>query len=231
MTIEEILHLFLKGAGNTPEAGIEKWIHLNESQRLLCGLLDLPQLHARTTLSTVANQDYVTIDDTAVYNVDWVVQRSTGRKLDPEPGGQRGRSRFFEVGQNRPPINANLTYWASMGVAGGGTRVYLRDTPDAIYTLDISYRQHPPTWSDATSKSGSPILPLQYHMALVRGAIGSYLQLHPPPLPEGGVDYSRGASMMEAVQAEITTPRNVVAEEQKDRRDYLQQAGYSFNIR
>ncbi len=230
MTWKQIERLFIKVTGATQDAHDEKWDHLNYAHRELCAHLELPELHVPDAeVTTVHQQDYIDVDDD-VYNVDWIVDQSTGRKLNPEPGGMRGRARFIESGETRPPLGSHA-FWVRKG-----SRIWLRDTPQqgaagagSEPKLLISFRFHPPVvgkdnWSE------HPITPNQYDMALLKWAAANFFELHPPKNQEGAIDYQRGDKMMKSVATDLEAPKSPMAEENLDRREFYRQPGYSFNI-
>lgn len=228
MTWGDIEDLFVKGAGATQDAHDEKYQHLNDAHRKLCAHLELPELYVPdASVQCVDQQDYIDVDD-ALYHVYSIVDTSTGRKLDPEPGGFRGRDRYIEDGETRPPLGS-LQFYVRQG-----SRIWLRDTPqnDAAGnppTLKIAFRFHP-EWVDSDSEDEHPIPPNQYDMLLVRWALASYFSIHPPKGPDGALDYNRSSKMMEAIQADLETPKNATTEENYDRRQFQRQMGYSFNV-
>lgn len=222
----EILDLVVKGAGSTEYAESEKYIHVSEAHRRICWLLDLPEYHIPdATVDTVANQDYVEMDPD-VGAIDWVQDKTSGYKLRPEPGGMRGRQRYMEAGQVRPPLASQPNFYVRKG-----TKLYLRDTPDNIRTLLIGFRFHPP---DVTSAdlSNHPISPNQYDFQLVQWAIGNYFKIHPPRDPDSGqLLLDQGQQMIEiAKQAILNETRNPTAEESLDTQHYVKLQGYDFSL-
>lgn len=224
MTWEELINLYMKACGQTEDCATERFAHLNFAYRHLCGVLELPELHlSNATVTTVDGQDWVEMD-CDVFSIDWIVNKSTGRKLDPEPAGSRGRAEFFEVGEDKPsegPIN----FWVRRG-----NRLYLRNTPDDEIDLTVSFRFHPPTITVA-DLAEHPITPAQYDWALVRMAASNYFSIHIPMSNEGLPDYGRSERFMQQAIEQINQLKHPVAEEQKDRRDYIRQAGYDFGVR
>lgn len=219
----DIHDLFLKTCGNSQDAPQEAWQHLNFMHRQLCASLELPELHIPdATEPTVKDQDYIDMD-VDVYSIDWIVDKSTGRKIDPEPSGMRGRARYIETGQVRPPTGAIQFYQRS------GNKIFLRDTPSAIVTLLISFRMHPPQIADA-DRSKYPITPHQFDMALLKGAAANFFELHPPINPDGSMDYGRAAMLKGAVVDDIAAHKNPTGEENLDRRQWTRQQGYEFSV-
>ncbi len=226
MNWEQVRDLYLSACGGVELAVNERWLHINSAYRNLCGSLELPELHqSNAVVTTVAGQDWVDMD-CDVFALDWIVNKATARKLDPEPSGHRGRSRFFEAGQSRPP-EGSVNFYVRKG-----NRIWLRDTPNAALDLVVSFRFHPDEVTDA-DLAEHPVTPAQYDIPLVQLAVGSYFQFHPPPPAGPGEmpDIGRGDRFIAQAQAQIASLKHPVAEEQKDRRDYLRQAGYSFNVR
>lgn len=223
MTVGEINELFLKTCGNSQDAAIEAWLHLNFAHRKICAMLELPELHVPdATVLTVANQDYVD-SDADLYSIDWIVDSSTGRKMDPEPGGMRGRARYIETGEVRPPTGALQFYQRK------GNRIYLRDVPSSAVKLLISYRFHPPQLDD-DERSNHLVTPHQYDMATVKMAASNFFELHPPILPDQSLDSLRARNLKESAMSDLGEQRSPDGEENLDRRQWTRQQGYQFSV-
>jgi hypothetical protein len=57
-------------------------------------------------------------------------------------------------------------------------RIYLRQTPDDVYELNLRYKIQPTAISD-TDLASSPATPSQWDMAIIAGAAASFMRLHP----------------------------------------------------
>lgn len=223
MKWSEIRNLYLRACKGSEDAVHESYQHLTYSYRKLCALMELPELHVPDAEVTAnSTEDFVEIDPD-VYAIDYVIHVKDGHRLDPEPGGMRGRSRYFESGETRPPLGIPNFYQRR------GHRIYLRDTPRENTLLKISFRLHPPPVT-ADVLDEHPITPQEYDMALATYAAGSYFVLHPPENSDGMVDYQRGANLQSAAFSDVTGNRKATAEENMDRRQWTVQSGYSFNL-
>jgi hypothetical protein len=221
----DISELYHNGCGNSDFSFKERFTHITEAYRGICAVLEVPELYIpNATVSTVANQDWVEMDPD-VYSLVSVNLKDTGLKLTPEPGGMRGRMRYYESDQVRPPISGSVSFYVRKG-----NRLYLRDTPDAIMTLIVAFRMHPPEITASTTLTEHPITPPQYDMALVRWAMGSYFSIHPPQVEAGVFDLQKGPALVEAAQEMLVEKRNPSAEEKLDTAHSTRQLGYDFGI-
>ncbi len=234
MSWGEILDLYVKGAGGGEYAIQEQYIHASEAHRRVIWLLDLPESHITDEeIQTVKDQDWVNIDpdvaggldDPRFAAIDWVQDQTSGTKLRPEPGGMRGRVRYYEAGQKRPPLTVQSNFYVRKG-----SRLYLRDTPDAVRTLVIGYMFNPLniTKDDVASR---PITPDQYDFQIAQWAIGNYFKIHPPQGPEGVLLFSQGQQMIDnaktTILGETTQAKDL---ESLDTQHYLKLQGYEFGL-
>jgi len=234
MIWEEIVDLYVRGCGNSEFSKREKWLHLNHALQKLTVRFDDPYAKVvNVSVSTVANQDWINLATVAaaeegtgfIRSVENVSDVARGRKLDKEPGGFKGRKRYYEAGFERPPLGS-LSHWEREG-----DKLYLRDTPDASIVLSIDYKKLPDVLSGATILTTVPEISPDYHMAIVHFAIANYLQLHPPMnIQTGGPDLSGSRSAAQAAEEIIQLHRTVNMEENRDQRHYTRQRGYSFNV-
>lgn len=224
LTWADAIDLYHNGCGHTDYSWKERFTHITEAYRGLCSVLEVPELYITgATQATVADQDYVDMDPD-VYNVHNVILKETALKLIPEPGGMRGRARYFETDQVRPPTSGSVSFYVRKG-----NKLFLRDTPNAIMTLIIDFRLHPPAITSLTTLTEHPITPPQYDMALVRWAMGSYFSIH-PPISDRGLDLNHGPAIIEAAKGMLAEKRSPVAEENRDQQHYMTQRGYDFGI-
>lgn len=215
-----ITDLYMSGCGGSQACADERFLHLTEGYRGVCGSLDIPELYITgATEPTKAGQDYIEMDPD-VYSMHSVVLQDTGQKLDPEPAGFRGRTRFYEAGQSRPPVSAGINFYVRKG-----NRLWLRDTPADVYTLILDFKLHPPAITSSTDLTEHPITPPQYDMAIVRWAMGNYFLVHPGDNPKHGDDLIAGAQ--QALHAAVEDP---VMNDVKDGRGFISQRGYDFGI-
>lgn len=190
--------------------------------RDLCAQIDVPELfQPDARQSTTANQDYIDID-CDVYYISSIVDLSTGQRLDEEPEGNMGRSKF--LGTNGKPPTGSLRYWMRQG-----KRIYLRDTPGSVVELRLQYKVHPPEITNA-DWGKYPMTPNQYDEAVLWLALSKFYSLHPPKLPDGQNDYGRSDSLLQKAMLKIQSNEDIKAKEGKARNAYAQQPGYSFNL-
>lgn len=223
MKVSEILNLYLKATGGAADAHDERWQHLNHAHEVISHALELPELYVpNAEVTTTAARDWIEMD-CAVYSIQSVQDKATGSKLNPEPGGFGMRARYLEAGTTRPPFGLPGFYIRN------GNRIYLRDTPEEVRTLLISFRAQPPEWGD-DSYDDHPVTPSQYDMDLIKLATASYYELHPSPLPDGGMDYQR-AQILKSQVMQSLSGRQPAADEDRDRRNqWTTQRGYDFGV-
>lgn len=190
MNWAEIRKLFLRSVGETTGAAEEWSIHVTEGYRRTCSRLNVRELETTVDKDTSDGIDYILLP-TDVYHVIEVVNLTSGWPLVPEEAGVRSRSRYFEADESKPaegePTNYVLT----------GEKMFLRPTPDDTYTLRLRYRIQVPQVGMADMAS-EPIIPEQYHMAIVHASALSYLRTH---LDADQVDPGAQSPSMRAEQA------------------------------
>lgn len=172
----EIRNLYLSATGQINSAAEESFTHLTEGYRILCGRLNVQDLDVRELVVTVAGQDWVSLP-TDVFHIITVWDRTNAQKLTAEAEGMRGRSRYITPVSSTspaggPPSGKPLYYVPSAG------RLYLRNTPDAAYELEILSRQRPPAITES-DLSDRPLTPEQYDMGIVWAATINCLSVHP----------------------------------------------------
>lgn len=224
MAFEDIERVYLRAAGESGDGHQERWDHINFAYRWLFGKLKVPEVNIPdATKQTVANQDWIEVDND-LYAVGSIVNTTDGRKLDPERDGFRGRSRYIEAGTTMPPTGSPQFYIRQ------GNKIWLRDTPDAVYDLLVSFRFLPEWVDDKTDLSQHPITPGQYDMAIVYRALGSFFTMHPPMNQDGQPDRGRAQELKQEARDIVGEMVSPADEENLDRRQYVRQAGYSFNV-
>jgi hypothetical protein len=220
----DIFDLYMSGTGNAPAAAKERFVHVTEGYRGVCGQLEVPELYIPgAEEDTVASQDYIEMDPD-VYSMHTVVNKDTGYKLEPEPAGYRGRSRYIEASTGMPPEADNPNYYVRKG-----NRLWLRDTPNQVVTLLMSFKLHPPAITSSTDITEHPITPPQYDMAIVRWAMGNYFLVH-PPITDQGLDVNHGQNLIASAQQLLVNPKSPMADEGMDSRNFTRQLGYDFGI-
>lgn len=227
-TWAQIRDYYLGVAGRTTEAVAESYDHLTAAYRRLCAMIDVEELYQDDAQVIAADgADFVEMD-CDVYALYYVFNLTHGHKLDPEEGGMRGRARYLEATTGKPP-EGRITHYAR---AGG--RLYLRDSAAGAQTLKLQFKLNPP---DVTSAmlSQHPLTPAHLDWALVWLAGANYYSAHPEQERPG--DEASGAQGVSAAMLEgkalaiVTEPKPAKAHENLDRREWVRQRGYSFNVR
>lgn len=215
---------YLEGCGNSPAAASEKFLHLKQGIQYVTSRVELQELdNPDTEKFTVPGQDYVDLPPDFV-NLITVVNVTTGYKLRGEPNGFRGRMSFVEPETGMPP-EGEPTHWVT-----ANNRLYLRDTPDEIYTLKIVAKSvdHFPT--QETYNVEIPIDP-QFHLAVVYAAIVSFLTIHPKVVSELAQDGGDPLGSARAARDEaLSTPQPKRAEK-ADREDRFYLRSYRLSGR
>ena len=212
--------------GRTTEAVGEVYDHLTAGYRRLAALVDVEELYQPDARVTVIDGlDFLELD-AEVFAIYTIVNLSTGQKLLPEEGGMRGRARFLEEGTGQPP-RGSITHYAR---AGG--RLYLRDTAGGDQVLKLQYKVNPQDVTPA-QLALHPLTPPHLDWALVWFAAANYFSAHPEqekyPGEQGGPTVSAEALETKAM-ALLAEPKAAKSLENADRKEWVRQRGYSFNI-
>lgn len=224
MKFGELRRLFLNSSGDTADATRDFLLHLNKGYARVVSELSIPELYVpNASVTTTAQQDYVDVDCDA-YSVETVNDQTTATPLRNEPDGWRGRARFFEAGEARPPLGVP-SFWVRRG-----NRLYLRPTPSDARPLLVTFKMQAPTIGD-DGMALHAITPPQYDMAIVYFALANYFTLHPPELPGGGADYQRASSFESAALKELHGVDDPVGNEEMDRSYSVRQRGYRMGVR
>lgn len=227
MTWDQIRERFLLGTRNNTEASRSWSIYLTSAIREIATIVDIPELFQPfATTPTVANQDWVACDPD-VLAIETVVDLSTGRKLDQEPDGYRGRSQYLDITTGKPSVS-DPAYWVRRG-----NRIYLRGTPSDVRSLRFSWYLQPPEVT-AAMLSNHPITPAQYDDVLVLLALSGFTLEHPPDLerngeriPDTGASQRFRGRALERLQSMMKVS---TAKEALDKNRVAYQPGYSFNV-
>lgn len=225
MILYEILELCQSRLSGDSQFEREKWRHLTYARRQLYAHLDLPETYKTVEIPTVANQDYVE-QPGDLHSVKWVENKDGGHKLQKEPNGTLGRSRYFEAGTSKPPAGTMESVNFYVREAG---RIWLRDTPNEAGKLVVRYKFVPPAVTEADLDATDP-LPEQYHMAWAKIAIGSYFSFHPPENADGITNYGLGDGMIQAALAELTQQEDPKTKENLDTRQPIYLRGYGMRL-
>ena len=213
MTWAQIRDLYQKAVGNTASAANEWNLHLTEGYRRIAAKVDARELEKTDPgIATVASTDTITLpsDLFSVYQVDDV---TSGVRLSPEPSGMRGRSQYL-VSTTGMPATGRPIYWEVLG-----TKMFLRPTPDGVYTIRIRYKFQPPdlTVADLGSR---PVTGEHYDMAIVWAAAASYLSVHPDanqPDPQGRTPLGAMQAQIDKKLQEQAVPRDLERMDQTGR--------------
>lgn len=184
MNWAEIRRLFISTCGQAPAATAEAYRHLTEGLSTISARLDLEEAESIDYgVATVASTDYVNLPSD-LYHIIHVFELSSGQELEPEPGGIRGRANYLAQTTGMPSEGPPRWY------ARSGQKLYLRPTPDAAtYTIKVRGKAQMTELTEADLGS-DPVLPQQYHMAIMWAAAISFLQTHPKILKElGGTEF------------------------------------------
>lgn len=171
MNWAQIIDMYDKACGKASGAAQEWPIHVNEGYKALCARMNLEELDKRIGLETISGVDYVPMP-ADIFHVISVANITTGDKLDPEINGMRGRMQFFDPAGTGLPVSGIPTNYA---ISGG--RLYLRDTPNAIYQLELLGRARPDVVRD-TDLDQRPVTPEHLDMAIVFAAARSFFSVH-----------------------------------------------------
>jgi hypothetical protein len=224
MTVKQLRDLYIRGAGSTEDAKREQWLHLNNSYREICAIMDFRDLKfIGLEVDTVAEQDWVGID-AAFRSIEQIVNMEDGLKLIKEPGGMKGRKRYLENSENRPPLGSP-SFWEAEA-----DRIWLRDTPRDIISLSIDGKMYPPELDDDTDQCSHLIIPADYDMAFVYLALAGYFAIH-PPVVKGSADLKRSRDLKTEAMGILQGHRDQNMEENRDQIHYTRQLGYGFNVR
>lgn len=185
LTWGELRKMFLESAGNSAAAQRERWIHLAEGYRRVASQLDVPELTQPDAQVAIPEDpanageylDYVELDCDlsairSVFNV------TDGHPIHLEDGDARGRDRYLTTG-GKPP-EGRVVRALRMG-----NRLYVRDRPSEETTIKVVFKAQTPNLSD-DDESEHPLVPAQYHLAILYKALESYWAVH-PDRNEGGL--------------------------------------------
>jgi hypothetical protein len=226
---QEISELFSRAAGDAGIAEVEKWTHLTEGYRRVASHpeVEVPELTNPDATYTVTEAtpsgedwpDYFEVD-CGVYAIKSLYNETDGFPMYPEPGGATGRERYLEAG-GLPP-RGGVRWWVREG-----TRIYLREAPEADTTIRIRFKVQVPELTSADADK-HPLTPAQYDMAILHEALSSFFAVHKPKNAEGVpiVSTSRDhGAQAEAVIRRSIDPRAV---EDRSRHQRIRLAGYRF---
>lgn len=216
---------FVEAAGNATQAEQEAYDHLTEGLRRVISSVEIPQIYATKNYTVTADTDRVTLDSDC-YHVSTVFNTTDGIPCHEEPDGVGGRNRHLLKTTAKPAAGPVTHWWRD------GTSLLVRSMPTEATTLSVRYMLQISTVADADLNS-SPITPAQYDMAIVQGALMSYLSVH--PADNTMIDPERNITRLQVAtqqfQVAIGGPKPVYREENKMRRENMRMPGYSVTPR
>lgn len=230
ITWDTIQQMFLESTGDTAAAQREKWIHLSEGYRRVASQLDVPELtqpDARVTIPAdpaVSGEflDYVDVDCDlsairSIFNV------TDGHPVHLEDGDARGRDRYLQT--DAKPPEGQVVRALRMG-----NRLYVRDRPTESVTLKIIFKVQTPNLSDA-DLSDHPLLPAQYHLAILHKSLESYWSIHPDKNEAGLRSFAPAREAGSQAQALLATTDDPKGYEDRAKRGRFRLGGLRFSGR
>ena len=227
MTFAQLRAMYLSALGESPSGSEEAWTHLTEGYRMVTvdPNVDVPELATIDESVAVAlGADYVEVStvDFSIFAILNIFNKTDGYELRPEPGGMEGRARY--LGTDGKPPAGKVTHYQR-----DGTKIYLRDTPDAATTLMVRARRQIAALSDADLNL-SPLTPSHYDFAIIHFAVASYYSVHPKMSGEGFPirEDERYSAMAKAKIYGMKNPRAI---EDKVRKETFRLRGYRMTPR
>ena len=228
LTWQDLGKLYLDSVGDTAAAQREKWLHLTEGYRRVASQLDIPELTQPDARVTIAADpgggflDYVELD-CDLYGIRSVFNVTDGRPVDLEDGDARGRDRYLGT-DARPPEGAVVK---ALRV---GNRIYVRDRPSVSTTLKIMFKVQVPDLDDSYLTK-HPLVPAQYHYAILNEAIASYFTLHPEKNEGGFRSYAPTREHRQQAQMILGASEDPKAIEDRAKRGRFRLRGMRFSVR
>jgi hypothetical protein len=226
LTWAQIRRHFLQIVGDNAAGREECWLHLAEGQRDCASRVKVPELQAIDESVTVPSE----MDRIAVTAIDFDVfaildgfNVTDGREVHPEPGGMTGRRRFLTT-TGKPPSGPITHYQRD------GGDIYVRNTPSVDTVLRFRIRRQMPSLSDA-NLNDYPLLPAEYHMAIVFGAAQNFYQTHPRKEVLDGVAIDYAEKYRVSKEEKLVAPAQSVVEEDRSRRETFRLRGYRLGPR
>lgn len=232
MTFARIREAFLQNVGKSEAAPREAWDHITEGYREALRQGDFPEVfRAEVRVSVDLDEehpgeflDYVELpcEYMTLYSV---FNETVGAPVNFEPSGFRGRDRFLQnsdpPGSRAKPPGGEVRWMVPMG-----SRIYLRDTPSQDTTLKVSYRQQPPTLTDADVNE-HPLTPAQADWSIVWFAAANYFKAH-PMIENAGEMVSK---LEQQAQGKLHARYNPDVEVEKTAFNRMRVAGYRYTPR
>lgn len=230
LTWAKLAELFLESAGDQAAAQREKWLHLSEGYRRVASQLDIPELTQPDAQVAIPADpassgdflDYVELDCDlnairSVFNV------TDGHPIHLEDADGRGRDRYLQAG-GQPP-EGKVVRAIRMG-----NRLYVRDRPAVATTIKVIFKVQVPNL-DASFEAKHPLVPSQYHLAVLHKALESYWSLHPDKNEGGLRSYAPAREHGAQAQALLATTEDPKGYEDRAKRGRFRLAGLRFSPR
>ena len=205
-----IRQLYMSACGQANSAGAEALVHLTEGIRQVTAKLDVQETEETDVQVPIQlDEDFVEMPP-ELESITTITNVNTGEKLTAEPQGMRGRSAFMEPDTGKP-ARGEPQFWVV-----SNRRIYFRGRADDNYILQVLGRRKGVALTNDLMDT-EPILPEQYHMAIVHAAAISFLTLHPDVASAIGSDVLPKLQQgLDIVLSDKPTPKE---RESNDRRD------------
>lgn len=224
MTWAQLRVLYLQAVGNDASSREEDWTHLSEGHRDIGLLVDLPEVNLQEDAVISSGNDFLFVSSlTPLFAILDMSNITEGTPMYPEPGGMTGRRRYLtNTGQ---PATGSVTHYQR-----DTDRIWVRSTPTAATTIRIRMQRHLSDISDA-DLNDQPIVPPQYHMAIVYAAAEKYFLLHPKIDMAGDIPVSKSETFKSAKVEAVTSRKAAVVEEDRARVETMRLRGYRLGVR
>jgi hypothetical protein len=224
MTWAQIRQLYLQVCGDADAVKKEAYVHLSEANRHIGLLIDLPELNTRDQVTVQSGNDFVFVESLSpMFALLDMTNITDGVPMYPEVGGMTGRRRYLTT--TGKPLTGPVTHYQR-----DGNRIWLRGTANVATTVEIRLQKHLDDLGDS-DLNDSPIVPPQYHMAVVYAAAEKYFLLHPMVDMVGEIPVSRSEKYKAAKLEAITSQKAATVEEDRPRRETMRLSGYRLSAR
>jgi hypothetical protein len=215
---EAIRDLYMRACGDTPAAANEFFDHATAASRWLASIAQEKELVSTAATVTLASGDESFDWDQDAYSIMTVFNQTTQNKVEPEPAGMRGRSRYLR--SDGKPSSGTVSWYHAEG-----KKVWVRDKANAETTLQINFKMVPPNVT-AALLSKHPIFPPHMDYALVFKTTAFYYHIHPVQAEEGRVP--KGEQFDAKALNVVLEARPPKQEHNLDRRESFKQWGYQM---
>jgi hypothetical protein len=218
-----IRKFYIDGCSEETASINEAYSHLTEGYRRVCSLVDAPELVITTTTTIPADTDFIA-SPTDCYHILTVINLTDEYEMHPEPNGMLGRGRYIQS-TGKPPSGSVTHYFPD------GSRIYFRDTPSAITSIQLRYRTNPAAVTEAMLDA-SPLTPDRFDWAIVHASVRNFYQAHPSLNAIDGESHIALSDKAErALQAVLGEPRPAYAETNKSIYHTMRLSGYRMGAR